>query len=115
MYGVEAQYHLMPDQAFDPWVGLGVGLENANVSASANGQSSSFGTSGFDFVTVMGGADYKVMPSLGVGPFVNFSLGQYNNASSSEGGQSSSSSIQNTALHEWLTLGVRGYYDISIF
>jgi hypothetical protein len=52
---------------------------------------------------------------LGVGPFVMFSLGQYVNCS--YGGALSLSgncTIQQTAMHEWLTLGVRGAYDINL-
>ncbi|HEY8039520.1 MAG TPA: hypothetical protein VIF15_06990, partial [Polyangiaceae bacterium] len=37
MFGIDAHYHLMPDQTIDPWVGLGVGYEIASLSASAQG------------------------------------------------------------------------------
>jgi hypothetical protein len=41
---------------------------------------------------------------------VMFGFGQYSNVSNGN----VSVSIQNTAIHEWLTLGVRGVYDIKI-
>lgn len=60
------------------------------------------------------GGDYHVTPSFGVGPFVALSLGQYSSASTSSGATSTSNDIPNKAMHEWLTFGLRGVYDISI-
>jgi hypothetical protein len=60
------------------------------------------------------GGDYKVMPNLGIGPFVMFSLGQYGSCSFSGALSSQSCSIQQTAMHEWLTFGLRGVYDINL-
>jgi hypothetical protein len=115
MYGIQAHYHFMPDSQFDPWVGYGIGLENANLSASVGGQSASQGASGWDYGIIQVGADYRgLLDNLGVGPLVMFGFGQYNNASQSQGGQSTSASIQNQAMHEWLTIGIRGVYDIKI-
>src|SRR5262249_34962686 len=69
-FGVQAHYHFMPDQTIDPWAGLGVGYEIASFSASSSGQSAGISSSGFEFLNIQGGADYKVMPNLGVGPFL---------------------------------------------
>jgi len=112
MYGLQAHYHFMPDQTIDPWVGYGIGMESANVS----GQNSTGGSySGWDYAIFQVGADYRgLVPNLSVGPMVMFGLGQYGNASQSGGGQSQSASIPNQALHEWLTIGIRGAYDIKI-
>jgi hypothetical protein len=115
MFGVQAHYHFMPDGTIDPWAGLGIGYEIANVSVSQGGQSASVSQSGFQFVNFQAGGDYKATPNLGIGPFVMFSLGQY--GSCSFGGAASSlgnCSIQQTAMHEWLTFGVRGVYDINL-
>ena len=114
-FGVQFHYHLMPDQTIDPWGGIGVGYEIANISESAGGQSASESFSGFQFVNLQIGADYKVMPNLGVGPFVQFSLGEYSSCSTSGGaGAGGSCTIPNTAMHEWLTFGIRGAYDINL-
>jgi hypothetical protein len=115
MFGVQFHYHLMPDAQFDPWGGVGVGYEILNVSESAGGQSDSLSVNGFQFLNLQLGADYKAMPNLGIGPFVMFSLGQFSNCSQTLNGVSDPNcSIQNTALHEWFTLGIRGAYDINL-
>ena len=112
MYGLQAHYHFLPDQTIDPWVGYGIGMESANASGP-NGTGLSL--SGWDYGIFQVGADYRgLVDNLSVGPMLMFGLGQYGNASTSQGGQSSSQSIPNTALHEWLTIGVRGAYDIKI-
>ncbi len=110
-YGLQAHYHFLPDQSIDPWVGYGIGMESLNLSAQNGGQS----ISGWDYAVFQVGADYRaLLDNLGVGPVVNFGIGQYNNLSTSAGGQSTSASIPNQALHEWLTIGIRGVYDIKI-
>jgi len=106
--GVMAAYHIMPDQSFDPWVGLGVGYEIAKLSASAGGQSQSTSYSGLTFANIQVGGDYRVNNNLGIGPFVSFALGQYSSCSVDNG----SCSIADKAMHEWLTIGVRGTYGI---
>jgi len=63
----------------------------------------------------MAGADYKLEPNFGIGPLVSLSLGEYSNQQiCSAGGQCVSTSISNSALHEWLTFGVRGAYDFKL-
>lgn len=115
MFGAQFHYHFMPDQTIDPWAGIGIGYEIASFSASANGQSAGESFSGFQFVNLQVGGDYKVMPNLGVGPFVMFSLGEYSSCSFSGGlANGTSCSIPNTAMHEWLTFGIRGAYDINL-
>lgn len=115
MFGVQFHYHFMPDQTIDPWAGIGVGYEIASISESAQGVSAGESFNGFQFVNLQVGGDYKVMPNLGVGPFVMFSLGEYSGCSLSGGlGGGGSCTIQNTAMHEWLTFGIRGAYDINL-
>jgi hypothetical protein len=113
MFGADFHYHLLPYQEWDPWVGVGFGYETFTLSVSSQIGSASSGDNGVQFFNVQAGADYKVMPNLGVGPFVMFGLGQYSNCSSSGPNVPSGCSIPQTALHEWLTLGVRGAYDIN--
>jgi hypothetical protein len=114
MFGVDAHYHVMPAAPFDPWVGLGFGYEILTFNLSQGSQSADVSASGWQFVNFQVGGDYHVTPSFGVGPFVALSLGQYSSASTSSGATSTSNDIPNKAMHEWLTFGLRGVYDISI-
>jgi len=97
--GVEAQYHILPAGFVNPWVGYGLGLESLAV-----GDNSTVGWGGFEFARLMGGADFRINRIFGVGPFVDLSLGTYSTFTDQ---YSKSSSVEKTAVHEWLTLGVR--------
>jgi hypothetical protein len=112
--GVQAAYHPSQLGALDPWLGVGLGYEFATFSATQGSNSGSLNLKGFQFLNLMAGADYKLEPNLGIGPFVSFSLAQYANEEVCKGGQCVSESISNGALHEWLTFGVRGTYDIRL-
>jgi hypothetical protein len=116
MVGVDLHYHLLPEQTIDPWGGIGVGYEIGSLSQSPQGGASSGASyNGFQFFNLQAGADWRgITPNLGIGPFVMFSLGQYSNCSYSGALASfpGNCTIQNGSLHEWLTFGVRGAYDI---
>lgn len=103
-FGLEAQYHLMPLKAVDPWAGLGVGYELLPVSGSIGGQSASQTLKGMEFVNLSFGADFKIAPALGVGPFLGLSIGEF----SSFGDLGA---ISGKGVHLWLTLGVRSVFD----
>ena len=111
-FGIQGQYRFMPENSVNPWLGIGFGYEWLDWSASAGGQSQSAGVHGFEFLHLQGGADFKVAESVGVGPFLDFSLGEYESGSADAGGLGSvSGDINRKALHEWLTLGVRAVFD----
>jgi hypothetical protein len=111
MIGANFHYHFMPDNTIDPWAGVGIGYEILSFNESAGGQSVGGNDNGFQFLNLQVGGDYKAMPNLGVGPFLMFSLGEFTNCSSSAGGDCK---IDQTAMHEWFTIGVRGVYDIAM-
>lgn len=98
-FGLQGQYHLSPGESMNPWFGLGVGLEMVDQKA---GDTKS-GVSGLEFATLMAGADFKVADNIGVGPFLNFSIGQYSKVTGDNEGD-----IEDKAMHQWLTIGVKG-------
>jgi hypothetical protein len=101
----------------DPWGGVGVGyavLSSTYTLSVADGGATVRATvNGFEFLNLQLGVDYKPTPSLGLGPFVLLSMGQFSNCS--DGARPVNCSITNQTLHEWFTIGVRGAYDIAIF
>jgi len=85
---------------FVPWLGVGIGWENATADFGGG----SFDTNGFEFLNLQGGADYSVSKQLAVGPYVQFSLGQFS--------KSDGEDIPDKAMHEWLSFGIRGKFDL---
>lgn len=114
MFGANAHYHILPAATFDPWVGAGIGYEWINVNASEGGVSGGEQVKGFQFFNLQAGGDYKVSPDFGLGPFVIFGVGQLDSFSNSGAAGNASGSIPNQAMHEWLTFGIRGEYDINL-
>ena len=118
--GIQAQYHFMPEENVDPWVGAGIGYEwlGLGIDASVGGTTikSSSSIHGWEFISLQGGADFAVAPQFGLGPFLSLSIAQYGTSTTScsgtgcEPGDSASRDIDEKALHQWLTLGVRGTF-----
>ena len=113
-FGVQFQYHPTHEGKIDPWLGVGVGYEWLTLDISGAGIDGSTTVKGFELFNLQTGVDFKAAPNLGIGPFVSFSLGQYDSTSNSgsiarvnPGGD-----IANPALHEWLTFGVRAAYRL---
>jgi hypothetical protein len=112
-FGVQGQYHLSPVETLDPWFGLGIGYESASMTAKAGGQEAKTSYSGLEFLNLQAGLDYKLSPAFGVGPFLSFSLGQYSSYDVTVPGMGKlSGSIPEKAMHEWLTIGVRGAFTL---
>jgi hypothetical protein len=113
-FGVQVHYAFRPAATVNPWVGLGIGYEIARSSGQSGKNSVDNTLSGLELVHLMGGVDLRLAPAFGIGPFVDFALGQYSTAQTKQnaGGRVTTlgGAIDNPALHEWLTLGVRGVF-----
>jgi outer membrane protein len=116
-FGAQIQYHILPGQSMNPWVGFGLGYEI--FSSSVSGTDPTFGSveskesaNGFEFGHLQAGLDFKAAKGVGVGPFLGFSLGQSSSCSQSLNGTDLSCTIDHKTMHEWLTLGVRGAFEL---
>jgi hypothetical protein len=114
MYGAQVHYHIMPEANFDPWIGAGIGMESINGSGSGGGTSTGASFSGWDYLLLQVGGDYRAAPMFGIGPVAWFGIGQFGNVSGTTNGNTTSASINNTGLHEWLAIGVRGVLDFPV-
>jgi hypothetical protein len=118
-FGINAHFHFLPAAFFDPWVGLGVGYEILNQSISGNivgtPVNASTNPSGFEFVNVQLGGDFKIASNFYLGPFMAFTVGQFSRGSVSAGGSGSVAlDLTNKAIHDWLIAGVRGVVDFGL-
>jgi outer membrane protein W len=106
--GVQGQYHIMPDQGVDPWLGLGFGYESLGISESAGGLSVDGSLTGWEFLNLQGGVDFQVADAVTVGPFLSFSLDQYSSRKFGD----TSTDFDSKALHEWITFGAKGTFGL---
>jgi outer membrane protein W len=103
--GVQAHYAFgSQSQQFLPWAGAGLGMEWMTVKASAGGTSESIDVSGLEFLNLQAGADYRVSDQFSIGPYLQFSVGQYSKVDGE--------SISEKAMHQWFGFGLRGKFDL---
>jgi hypothetical protein len=106
--GVQGEYELAKVGPAFPYATVRVGYVAETLKSRTGADAKA---SGWEYFTLVGGADFEVAERFAVGPFVSFSLGQYTTEKSSgEASQSIPSSER--ALHEWLTIGVRGSFAL---
>lgn len=103
--GVQLDY-AFKGGSMTPWVGGGIGYEWLKLKDDATDDEITL--SGFEYLNLQGGLDWKVADKFSVGPFALFSIAQYSKAS--EGGEDFD--IDNKAMHQWLQLGIRGRFDL---
>ena len=108
--GVEAIYTFQQPGGFVPWLGAGLGYEWSKVHAEGNGISFDINASGFEFLNLQGGGDWKLSSKFKMGPFVQLSLGQYSNVDGS--GDVVVNDLTSKKVHEWFQIGVRGAFDL---
>ncbi len=120
-FGLNASYHFRAGEKLMPWLGLGIGYEVINTKISAReGDMESIigvGARGIEFASVQAGADYRINDTFSIGPYVSLAAGVYQTATSSielknvpiigDASESSSESIDNKAVHAWLSGGLR--------
>jgi hypothetical protein len=88
---------------------------NALVTGQLVGQpvATTLSFNGWNVAVLQVGVDYK-LPYVSIGPFVTFDLGRFSSVSLSNTALTETHTTQDLAWHEWLTLGLRGYFDIFI-
>jgi hypothetical protein len=125
-YGAAAAYGFGQVGPVEPWLGLSAGIESASFkvknfvygvnpgppptprSADLDGTLRGWETQ------LEGGADYRVGSSLRVGPLLSLGMGQYRvqDIKLSDQGTVAGGGVDTAKTHTWLTLGVRGRFDL---
>lgn len=103
-FGAEILVSILPDGLVDPWVGYGIGIESGAVSTGDNSTGSLFG---FELGHFMGGVDFRLAKGVGIGPYLDFGVGEYTSQSYKSRGVSIDSGIDQKAIHESFTVGAR--------
>lgn len=98
--GAEIIYSFLPAYYIDPWIGYGVGIEWNGVQGTNAGNL--FGPELGNFIA---GFDVRVSHGLGIGPYVNFGVGEYTSITSPITAEPETSFGK--TFHEWLSIGGR--------
>jgi hypothetical protein len=119
-FGVKGEYALneaVVGGGFAPYLGASLGYEKGSTKLEAAGDWMKTWASGWE-LGLEAGANMKSSETMTLGAFVNLSFGKYgksgtdcsNNAISIFCGLDGD--ITDTAMHEWLTVGVRGAFGL---
>lgn len=112
-FGIALQLHLLPGKRFDPWVGVGVGIEVLNAQLSDAEPLAPAGRhdltyTGYELPLVEVGIDVAVSQRFDIGPYVSASFGQFTSlAQRPRGGTRTSESIDARDTHGWLQAGLK--------
>jgi len=96
-----------------PWVGYGLGWERGSFSAhgSALDGDTEWVWSGMEFANFQLGADFMLPRRAIIAPFVSFSLGEYDNQTTTTRvgsvTRTTDQDLVKQSLHEWIFIGVR--------
>jgi len=107
--GLELRYSFTPAESMNGWIGYGIGMTTGSQTISDAGRYSETSTAqGIELGRLTGGLDFRASSGFGLGPFALVSLGRYMHQKTEINGVvTSSGSIDNPALHAWVSLGLR--------
>lgn len=106
--GVQMQYHFMPFNQFDPWVGVGTGWRGYWVR---NDNLPTHSLHGIDFVRAQVGLSYPIAPWLNLGPVVGASMTMF--LSEKRSYQTDFANVDDPRLNTFVSAGIGGRFDIG--
>ena len=109
-FGVQGEYEFGKMGSALPWAGLRIGYVTESISLKNGGGTAK--ATGWEYLTLMGGADFEIAKAFAVGPFLALSFGQYT-TEQVPGESSASIPSGERTIHEWLTIGVRATFDVG--
>lgn len=104
--GLEANWHFLPGESLDPWVGLGAGWRGHWVSKPQGTDS----RHGIDFARVTVGVDYKVTPEFYVSPYIGASGTVFLTQQLAQ--DTSFTNINSPNANVFLYGGIMGHFDL---
>jgi hypothetical protein len=104
--GAQANYHLLPDQQWDPWIGLGAGWRGHWISKNVGTDT----RHGLDLARLQVGVDYRVSPEFSVSPYVGASATLFLAQELAQ--QTSFSNVHDPNVNLFFFGGLMGRFDI---
>lgn len=112
-FGAQMQFHFMPQERTDAWLGLGIGWERASLSFEGPVEDISLSLNGLEWLMLQGGVDFQVAEAVAIGPFLALSISQFSSVDCDGSDVVCTvlpDDIDDKAFHQWLFFGVRGAF-----
>jgi hypothetical protein len=102
--GAEILYSFMPDGWVNPWLGYGFGFS----WLTAGDKTNEVNLHGLELAHVLGGVDFRLTRTLGIAPYLDYSVGVYSHRFvTALGSTLVDGDIHGRAVHQWLVIGPR--------
>ncbi len=105
--GIQGQYHVLPGRTYDPWIGVGFGWRGYWANRSTIGTHK---LQGLDLARVRVGLDYRVSPSVAVGPVLGVTLTDF--LSEKRPGADGYTDTNDRKLNTFVFGGLAGRFDL---
>jgi outer membrane protein W len=106
--GVQANYHFLPSETWDPWIGLGSGWRALWITKPAGGGTDS--RHGMDIARLTAGVDYRVNSQFAVSPYVGAGLTTF--LTQELAGEQSFHNVNSPNANVWIFGGIQGRFDL---
>jgi hypothetical protein len=110
--GVQIVWNFIPNATLQPWAGIGVGWEGMDLSHIMDLDTMpvirTYKYRGIEFTRLLTGIDYRVARWLSIGPAVTIGFGRYKKCIVRELGSDTKVTLDEPAIHEWVSLSFRG-------
>jgi outer membrane protein W len=103
--GVQANYHFLPSETWDPWIGLGSGWRALWITHGGTDS-----RHGLDVARLTAGVDYRVNSQFAVSPYVGMGVTTF--LTQELAGQQTFSNVQSPQANVWLFGGIQGRFDL---
>lgn len=104
--GVQGNYHFLPGESYDPWIGLGTGWRGYWVNRPEGRDS----RHGIDLARLQVGVDVPVASGIAISPFIGASATLFLTQQLAQ--ESSFSDIQDRKVNVFFNAGVMGRFDL---
>ena len=107
-FGGELLYSLQPALKMNPWIGYGAGLSVETIQlGGTGGRRVDIDFFGIEWARLLAGLDLRINEGIGLGAFVDLSLGTFVAAHSSADDSTINITDSNQKTHVWLSIGAR--------
>jgi len=106
--GVQANYHFLPAETWDPWIGLGSGWRALWITKGNGGGTDS--RHGWDIARLTAGVDYRVNSQFAVSPYVGAGLTTF--LTQELAGEQSFRNVNSPQANVWIFGGIQGRFDL---
>jgi hypothetical protein len=103
-YGVDFRWYFLHEPSVDPWLGIGVGREDASLSIAGN----TLSAGGWEFAKIELGTDFLASQKVRFGPVFAVTFDEF----TAESLNGNSVDIATKTLHHWVLVGLKGQYDL---